>query len=1271
MRNMIKNTFAMLVIIVGFLPLVYCQSGGIWTYPTSAPTITWTNSGNPDKPYTGSELEPFKIKTCQELADLAYMVNNGTDYNGLHFSLEIDLDLAGTDSHQWTPIGMTSTAPFRGFFNGNNHTISNLYFNKNADNFVGLFGVVMGSIQTLTYPRIEKLGLLNVNLTAKNNVGAIVGSLSAGLITGCYSSGKIRGNLNVGGIVGYCNGDVVHCFNVSEVNAASAVGGITGYVSLTQSIISCYNSGSINGTNNVGGIIGYMNSENGNGAPVLNGCYNSGVVTGTNVATTNGVVGSVDLDEGVEIRDCYYDKQICNLTRAVGGVEDNANLKGYLTSEMILGNEINGFSSTDWLFTNGFYPVLRNVFAGSSAQAVTQQAILLDKTENRGLVKNSSFVANVSSDCVWTSDKTSSINFVGNVGNVTLGNTEQDVTVTCTKGGISKSIVLKVVADNLLFIKNDTDRGRVEAVVNGHTITEEEGSLGYMVTLGSIVTLKAIPEIGYNYVTWWDGLEDNVSPRSYTFQKTVTISATFELKYTITSSCGNNGQILPVGTDYYTPNTNKMFTITPNNGYVVDVLTVDGTVVDGFDGTSYSFNDIAANHTIDVTFKKQQYTITALAEVGGAITPSGTVDVEHGGSQLFTIQVDNGHVVDAVHVDGTIYGADILSNNTYTFNNVVENHTINVTFKLKQYRIIASASTGGTITPTGTIWVDHGGEQTFTITPNGGYMIDAVTVDLDDYTVADLVDGDKWIFSDVTAAHSIYASFISESNTFVGNGDWLTPGNWSEGSVPSANHNVVIQGNAIISNTGVKCQNIDITTGSITINASGDLAANSITNSNPAKLVINSSANNFGALSIAIGTAPQATVNLYLKNTWHFINVPITNSFSANAFFKGWFVDNYNESDASWKRLVDGSSVNNMQGYSVGNFNDTDKTITFTGGIYIAPSLQYSNLSYTPGLGGGNDNYGTGWNLIGNKWLQPIDLKANDYTFDNIERCFYVWDDAQSKYLTYPNKGGSYGTLANGIMPPLQGFMVRTTGARNSLQVNKATGYVTTGGVYKSDNEVNDGLAVRIIVSGTTYSDDVTVVENSICNDGYDDGYDARKMYGGVNAPQIYTYGINDNEMLAINQKANIAESILTVEKGNESLYTINGKILSIPENLKVSVVLTDLTLKKSIVLAENQDYEFNFANGEKSRKFKVEVLKSPLEVDDVESSIKIFAFERVVNVISAEKALIEIIDVSGRIIKSVISSDVTTRITDLNSGVYIVRVTNNRDMLSSKVIVR
>jgi hypothetical protein len=219
------------------------------------------------------------------------------------------------------------------------------------------------------------------------------------------------------------------------------------------------------------------------------------------------------------------------------------------------------------------------------------------------------------------------------------------------------------------------------------TLTASATSGGSISPAGTIIvnygvnqTYTITPTVGYYTV---DVQVDGVSQgavATYTFANVTanhTIAATFAANpsYTITASAGPNGAISPAGSVSVLSGAYKKFTFTPNAGYRVTDVLVDGASVGA--RTSYTFNSVTSDHTISASFTLDVYTITAAADVNGTITPSGAITVNKGDSQTFTITPIPGRTVRSVIVDGANRGAVT----TFTFTNVTANHTINAYFK--------------------------------------------------------------------------------------------------------------------------------------------------------------------------------------------------------------------------------------------------------------------------------------------------------------------------------------------------------------------------------------------------------------------------------------------------------------------------------------------------------------------------------------------------------------------------------------------------------------
>lgn len=188
----------------------------------------------------------YMIYKPTELAWFAQNVNSkGTIQNA---SVENDLHLGNFD---WTPIGNSSSAAFKGHFEGNGHTIAGLYIN-NASNNMGLFGYINGAE-----------------------------------IEGVTVDGFVSAKQYVGGLAGYAAGasKFDRCANLAEVTGSKThTGGLVGYLyAATGQITNSYNAGSVTGTTNCGGVVGLTNKDS-----VIENIFNVGEVNGTKVAACVG-----------------------------------------------------------------------------------------------------------------------------------------------------------------------------------------------------------------------------------------------------------------------------------------------------------------------------------------------------------------------------------------------------------------------------------------------------------------------------------------------------------------------------------------------------------------------------------------------------------------------------------------------------------------------------------------------------------------------------------------------------------------------------------------------------------------------------------------------------------------------------------------------------------------------------------------------------------------------------------------------------------------------
>lgn len=247
---------------------------------------------------------------------------------------------------EWTPIA-TSASPYTGIFDGQNHTISGLYFNQENSYDVGLFGRNNG--------KIANAGILDSYFYGTSKVGGVCGNNYTGTITNCYNTGSVSGLGNLGGVNGYNDGGTItNSYNAGSVSGTERyVGGVSGYND-GGTITNCYNVGSVGGSGYVGGVNGWNKG-------IITNCYNTGSVSGTGV-NVGGVIGRNE--SNASITNCYYDSTIYT-GNAIGANDGTTEKVEGKTTEQFKTGEVtylqqNGQSEEIWGQTIGTdtYPVL-------------------------------------------------------------------------------------------------------------------------------------------------------------------------------------------------------------------------------------------------------------------------------------------------------------------------------------------------------------------------------------------------------------------------------------------------------------------------------------------------------------------------------------------------------------------------------------------------------------------------------------------------------------------------------------------------------------------------------------------------------------------------------------------------------------------------------------------------------------------------------------------------------------------------------------------------
>ncbi len=549
----------------------------------------------------------------------------------------------------------------------------------------------------------------------------------------------------------------------------------------------------------------------------------------------------------------------------------------------------------------------------------------------------------------------------------------------------------------------------------------------------------------------------------------------------------------------------------------------------------------------------------------------------------------------------------------------------------------------------------------------GTYLSDPSLVIPWDYTLS----GDNWAFNETDNGGYPFLRFETHVPAYIWLGtsstDWSVPANWSEEAVPGTTENVIfpsVGSEPAVSGGTVVAGKVTIESdGVLTIAGDGKLTVTGtlVNKAGPSGLVINS-----GGSLIDNTPAVSATVNRDVNDLsddrWHLFISPLTTSLQATAAscFNGAYLDRYNEPSGEWVRLLTDDFVTAGTGYSL-NYLAGVKQLVFPGSLKSSP-VEFSALSYTPGAPG----YLEGWNLIGNPYPCGID-PALCAVPTGMNAFAYLWDGAAGNYTTL-----SIGSnTIPGAIASLQGFFVRTNSATNSLTL--ANDAKTHSGTFLKGGTIVPEM-LKLKINGNGYSDEAYIRFINSATSAFDQQYDAYKMAGKDEAPQLYS--MLTGEKAAVNALPSIesnADVSLGLKVGTDASYTLT---VSGIESFDAStpLLLEDLKTNTTQDLRKNATYTFNAAPSETENRFVLHFKKTN-GIDETTGSMFNIYSNRHTVYISNPKNLqgsVEIYDITGRMLRNApLTGNVLDQIDVLNyTGSMLVKVLTVKAITTEKVFV-
>lgn len=512
---------------------------------------------------------------------------------------------------------------------------------------------------------------------------------------------------------------------------------------------------------------------------------------------------------------------------------------------------------------------------------------------------------------------------------------------------------------------------------------------------------------------------------------------------------------------------------------------------------------------------------------------------------------------------------------------------------------------------------------------------DNAALAVDDVTISNIK-----VSSLVTNTSSFFVTVNPSINAFSGSGAWNVASNWSKGSVPTTQEDVIINGNATIESGNVTAKSITINSGSLTVNSGATLTVSgSFLNKNTKAFIIMD-----GAQVFQNNNNVSATFNMSVDNPsswgydhkggWQFISSPMLDA--AIASFKPTSETDYD--------LFKYDGTQELEWINVKNHGTDFESEFQLGRGYIASYEAETTSSFE-----GTLNSGTSFTFKDVKSFNAEDHYGNFYLLGNPFTFNMDWKNISANgvyngYATISYSDGSYDYHTDGTINVGDGFMVNVTDATPVLSYAHYT---------RARNEKHE--SINVMASNIYGSDNVIISLAGQEEEGFTKleniNKDIAEIYvenkGGKYG--IFSFDEDINEVPVSFKAAKTGDYIIRIKPEGKFEY------ITLVDNF--TGVETDMIMN---------DYSFKVLSTEGNRnRFTVKFGK---EVKDVTEN---FVYQSGDELIINAEGSVQIIDVMGRIVYSnEINGDSRINISKLNKAAYIIRLINGNEAKTQKIVV-
>lgn len=430
---------------------------------------------------------------------------------------------------------------------------------------------------------------------------------------------------------------------------------------------------------------------------------------------------------------------------------------------------------------------------------------------------------------------------------------------------------------------------------------------------------------------------------------------------------------------------------------------------------------------------------------------------------------------------------------------------------------------------------------------------------------------------------------------------------------------------------------------------------------------------------------------------WQFFGVPVSDSgtLASNSSLWGSYIRKYKENKnlnayyQKWEDLGNNDVLSPFAGYEI--TQDKPKMITFRGKL-VTNDMTLA-LTKTTDVNS-TKNYGSGYNIFGNSFTAPIDIKQLDFA-DDVHATVHIYNTGSLMDWGNARKDstkavvGAYIAISKGLagigiprdIPSMQGFLVKVKdkGGANSTvtipysavkDISVIPG-LSLQHIKRSESE-EDITYMTIDVTGTSGADRVWLYSVPGKSHGYDNGYDGEKI---MLATGVALYADELSGKYQLNAAEDLDETYLAFRAGNESDYTlkIDKSKLKGYETLYLQDLKTGTEINLSAV--DTASYQFMASNGQNAEKRFVLTRRSKTGIEpNGQHLITIYSAGKTIwlNNMSDSQGIVEVFELTG---KQIYSGSIQARQQksielDLSEGVYVIKAKTEDVNVVRKVLI-